>query len=156
MIVFDLKCASAHVFEAWFRDSAAFEAQAGAGEIACPVCGDTGIAKAPMAPNLARRDTSRHDVPARDTDGAGDARAAGPSEFEKAGQVMRYMRAVQDHVEKNFDNVGPRFPEEARKIHHGEVEKRDIYGQATDAEARELKDEGIEFGQLPWLPRHDS
>ena len=149
MIVFDLKCAAAHVFEVWFRDSAAYEAQVKAGEIACPVCGDTAIAKAPMAPNLARRGAS-------DSGGDSDAPAPGRGDAEKAGRVMRYLRAARDHVEKNFDDVGERFPEEARKIHHGEVDKRDIYGQATNEEARELRDDGIEFGQLPWLPRHDS
>ena len=149
MIVFDLKCAAAHVFEVWFRDSAAYEAQVKAGEIAGPVGRDTAHAKAPLAPHLARRGAS-------DRGGGSDAPASGQGDAEKAGRVMRYLRAARDHVEKNFDDVGERFPEEARKIHHGEVEKRDIYGQATNEEARELKDDGIEFGQLPWLPRHDS
>ncbi len=151
MIVFDLKCAAAHVFEVWFRDSAAYEAQTEAGEIACPICGDTAIDKAPMAPNLARRGESD-----RAGEVKGDTPAPRQGDVEKAGRVMRYLRAARDHVEANFDNVGERFPEEARKIHHGEVDKRDIYGQATDEEASELKDEGIEIGQLPWLPRHDS
>ncbi len=151
MIVFDLKCARAHVFEVWFRDSAAYEAQNKAGEIACPICCDTVIDKAPMAPNLARRGKSD-----RDGEVKRDAPAPSRGDTGKAGQVMRYLRAARDHVEANFDNVGERFPEEARKIHHGEVDKRDIYGQATDEEASELKDEGIEIGQLPWLPRHDS
>ena len=151
MIVFDLKCAAAHVFEVWFRDSAAYEAQIEANEIACPVCGDSSIDKAPMTPNLART---------RKSDRGGKVKKESPApskgDAEKAGQVMRYLRAARDHVETNFDNVGERFPEEARKIHHGEVDKRDIYGKATDEEASELKEEGIEIGQLPWLPRHDS
>jgi hypothetical protein len=151
MIVFDLKCAAAHVFEVWFRDSAAYEAQIEAREIACPVCGDTTIDKAPMAPNLAR--TRKSD---RDGEVKRDVPAPSQIDAEKAGQVMRYLRAARDHVEKNFDNVGERFPEEARKIHHGEVDKRDIYGQASDQEARELEEEGVEIGQLPWLPRHNS
>ena len=151
MIVFDLKCAQTHVFEVWFRDSAAYEAQTEAGEIACPICGDSAIDKAPMAPNLARRGK-----PDRDGAVKRDAPAPRRGDTEKAGRMMRYLRAARDHVEENFDNVGERFPEEARKIHHGEVDKRDIYGRATDEEASELKDEGIEIGQLPWLPRHDS
>ncbi len=136
MIVFDLICGDGHRFETWFRDGDAYEAQAAAGEIVCPACGDTAVAKAPMAPNLAR--------------GAAPRETGGPA------QVMRSLRALREHVEKSFDNVGERFPEEARKIHYGEVEKRNIYGQASADEASELREEGVEFGSLPWAPRHDS
>jgi hypothetical protein len=74
---------------------------------------------------------------------------------ERAAAAMRALRQVQDHIEKTFDHVGRRFAEEARKIHYGEADKRSIYGEATSAEAKELRDEGIEVGQIPWLPRHD-
>ncbi len=84
MIVFDLKCAAAHVFEVWFRDSAAYEAQTKAGEIACPICGDSAIDKAPMAPNLARRGESD-----RDGEVKRDAPAQRQGDVEKAGRVMR-------------------------------------------------------------------
>ena len=77
-------------------------------------------------------------------------------ETERAGQAMRVLRALHDHVEKNFDDVGKRFPEEARKIHFGETEKRDIRGQATSQEARELAEDGVEFATLPSIPSHDS
>lgn len=142
MIVFDLKCAHGHVFEAWFRDSAAYDAQARAGEVVCPVCGDVRIAKAPMAPQVARR--SGEEAPARE---------AAP---KPAAEAMRRLRALREHIEKTFDNVGDRFPEEARKIHYGEAERRDIYGEATLDEARALDEEGIAFGILPRLPRHDA
>ncbi len=135
MIAFDLRCANRHVFEAWFRDGAAYDGQAAAREIVCPVCGNSKIAKAPMAPNLAR----------------GAAR-----ETQSAGQAMRILRALHDHVEKNFDDVGKRFPEEARKIHFGETEKRNIRGQATSQEARDLTEDGVEFATLPSIPSHDS
>ncbi len=65
------------------------------------------------------------------------------------------MRAVKDHVEKNFEHVGPRFADEARKIHYGESDKRSIYGQATREQAEELVEEGIEVGQIPDLPNLD-
>ncbi len=136
MIVFDLSCGDGHCFEAWFRDGDTYEAQAAAGEIACPRCGDTAVAKAPMAPNLAR----------------GAARRG----TEEPARVVHGLRALRDQIEKNFDDVGERFPEEARKIHYGEVEQRNIYGQASAEEARELCDEGVEFGPLPWMPRRDS
>ncbi len=136
MIVFDLKCAGDHVFEAWFRDGEAYEAQTEAGEISCPVCGCTNVAKALMAPNVAPRSERR--------------------ESARIEQVVHYLRAVHDHVEKNFADVGRHFPEEARKMHYGEAEKRNIYGQATSEEAEELEDEGIEFGFIPPVPRYDS
>ena len=66
------------------------------------------------------------------------------------------LRAVHDYVEKNFDNVGRSFADEARKIHLGEADKRNIYGEATNKEAKELKDEGIPVGRLPRLPTLDS
>lgn len=134
MILFDLRCADGHAFEAWFRDGATYEAQAEAGAITCPVCGGHDVTKALMAPKV--RSESRIDP-------------------EQAAEAMKMLRKVQNHIERNFDHVGPRFAEEARKIHHGEAEKRSIYGDATPSEAKELKDEGIEVGQIPWLPRHD-
>ena len=63
---------------------------------------------------------------------------------------------MRENVEKNCDFVGDRFAEEARKVHYGEVERHNIYGNATREETRELRDEGIEFGQIPWLPPRDS
>ena len=136
MIVFDLNCGDGHCFEAWFRDGDAYEAQAAAGEIACPRCGDTAVAKAPMAPNLAR--------------------GAARRETEEPARAMRGLRALREQIEKNFDDVGERFPEEARKIHYGDVEQRNIFGEASAEEAGELRDEGVEFGSLPWMPRRDS
>jgi hypothetical protein len=135
MILFDLRCKDGHGFEAWFRDSAAYEDQVAAGDLACPVCGSAEVSKALMAPAV----NSRPKIDAT-----------------QAAEAMRLLRRVQDHIEKNFDHVGPQFAEEARKIHHGEAEKRSIYGQATTAEAKELRDEGIEVNQIPWLPRHDA
>ena len=135
MILFDLRCKDGHAFEAWFRDSAAYEDQAAAGDLACPVCGSAEVSKALMAPAV----NSRPKVDAA-----------------QAADVIRLWRRVQSHIEKNFDHVGPRFAEEARRIHHGEVEKRSIYGEATRTETEELRDEGIEVSQIPWLPRHDA
>jgi hypothetical protein len=135
MILFDLRCKDGHAFEAWFRDSAAYEDQAAVGDLACPVCGSVEVSKALMAPAV----NSRPKIDAA-----------------QAAEAMRLWRRVQNHIEKNFDHVGPRFAEEARKIHHGEAEKRSIYGEATRTEAKELRDEGIEVNQIPWLPRHDA
>jgi hypothetical protein len=153
MIVFDLKCRKDHVFEGWFADSDTFQAQVAVGEIACPVCGDKKVSKALMAPNVATRSSAAK---------AAEMAAPAPEQpltlaqqKEQAGQVLAMMRAVKEHVEKNFEHVGPRFAEEARKIHYGETDKRSIYGQATREQAEELADEGIEFGQFPDLPNLD-
>jgi hypothetical protein len=94
MILFTLRCSADHEFEAWFRDGAAYEAQAAAREIACPECGDAEVEKAPMAPSLAR---------ARSEPSPADMR--------------RMLQQVRRHVESNFDYVGEKFAEEARKIH---------------------------------------
>ena len=135
MILFDLRCKDGHAFEAWFRDGAAYEDQAAAGDLACPVCGSGEVTKALMAPAVNAR-------PKIDPG--------------QAAEMMRTWRRVQDHIEKNFDHVGPKFAEEARKIHYGEREKRSIYGEASKAEAKELRDEGIDVNQIPWLPGHDA
>ncbi len=135
MIVFDLKCDNDHVFEIWFRDSKCFEKQSKKGEVFCPVCGDNSIEKALMAPNIS---SSRK----KDAEMA-TARAA------ESRQLLRHLRS---QVEEHCDYVGPEFAEEARKIHYGEAEKRDIYGEASESDARELSEEGVEFARIPWPP----
>ncbi len=153
MILFDLKCPQDHGFEAWFRDGATYEAQVSAGDIACPVCGDTRIAKAPMAPRIAKG-------PLGEPAGAGPSDTGPGAAESRAMMVDEPLRAQLDamrrHVEENCESVGDKFAEEARKIHYGEVPHRDIYGQATDAEAEELVEEGVRFAQVPWPTRTDS
>ena len=146
MIAFDLKCAKGHVFEAWFASSQGYARDAKAGRVECPLSGNTKVEKAPMAPNIAS---------GRGADERPPAPAADPL-AERRAEAFRMMRELQNRVERDFDHVGERFAEEARKIHYGEVDKRAIYGSATPEESKELKDEGVEFGQIPWLPRHDS
>jgi len=135
MIKYDLKCGEGHAFEAWFRDSAAYECQAAAGEVACPDCGDRTVAKRPMAPAVARADRA-----------AARNRAA-------LATVLRELHTVRDQVERTCDYVGDRFAEEARRMHYGEAERHNIYGEANESEAKALADEGIEVGRIPWLPR---
>ncbi len=170
MILFELRCSQGHAFEAWFRDNATYDEQAEAGAITCAVCGDGKVGKALMAPALGRRsplraarpDPQRSDgdpgTPAPERgEAAALPEAADRSKLdpERAAAAMRALRQVQEHIEKTFDHVGSRFAEEARKMHYGEADKRSIYGEATSTEAKELRDEGIEVGQIPWLPRHD-
>ncbi|MCH7929575.1 MAG: DUF1178 family protein [Proteobacteria bacterium] len=146
MILFDLKCAKDHVFEAWFKDGDTFTDQSKTGEIVCPLCANREITKAPMAPQLARR---------REGEGPSSNSAQCP-EAEQIAAAKQVIEALQHKVEENCDYVGENFAEEARKIHYGETEKRNIYGQASADEASELHEEGVEFGPLPWVPRHDS
>ena len=135
MILYSLRCGKEHQFEGWFRDAAGYDAQAAAGEVACPVCGDKGVAKAPMAPQISA--------------------AREPAPPDPAVELRRGLMWLRRHVEENCDHVGDRFAEEARKIHYGEIEKRDIYGAATDDEARDLKDEGVPFGRIPWIEHQE-
>jgi hypothetical protein len=144
MIVYALKCAHDHEFEGWFRDAATFDRQAAAGKVVCAECGDSQVAKAPMAPRLAKR--------------RGDARDAPPAETRPGlpPEAAKLLAELRQKVERECDYVGERFSEEARRIHYGEAEKRGIYGEASDEQARELVDEGIEVSKVPWLPRRDA
>jgi hypothetical protein len=134
MILFKLRCGAEHEFEAWFRDGAAYERQAGRGLVACPDCGDTAIAKAPMAPRLARSAPREH--------------APAP--------LRRMLQELRQHVETHCDYVGDRFAAEARRIHRGEAAARGIYGEASEKESHALADEGIEVARIPWLPPSDA
>lgn len=146
MILFNLRCAGDHVFEGWFRNGDAYEAQAAANKVSCPVCGSRKIEKAPMAPRIGKGGSRSDEAP-----------AAAPTEAtEKAAQLMQALRELRDKVESESNFVGDRFAEEARRIHYGEVETRSIYGQTSDAEADALREEGVPFSRIPWLPRHDS
>lgn len=151
MIVFDLKCRKDHVFEAWFPDSASFASQVEAGKVLCPVCGSRKVAKALMAPNVAKRKSDAAEPPRR-----GEAGAVAVGETAKAGELRRLLRELREHVEKNCDYVGERFAEEARRIHYGETDPRGIYGETSEADAEALADEGIEVARVPWLPRENS
>lgn len=139
MIKYELKCRKDHVFEAWFYDSATYDKQAAGGKIVCPVCNSRKITKAPMAPRIGK---SKGEVAA--------------AEAKEMAVAMKALRELRDHVEKNADYVGDQFAEEARKIHYGETDKRNIYGEATKEEAKELTEEGIDVAMIPWVPRGDA
>jgi hypothetical protein len=146
MILYDLSCPKDHQFESWFRNSGAVDKLIKAGQVQCPICGSTKVQKAPMAPRIAK--SSKGEVLAPKND-SGELTAA----MEKAAEAFTELRAA---IEKNFDNVGKQFPEEARRIHYGETEARGIYGDATVDETQELLDEGIEVYSVPRVRRTDS
>lgn len=139
MISFNIRCSGDHVFEAWFPDGKSFDRQAKQGKVACPVCGDAKVEKAPMAPNIAR----------------GSARGA-ERQQAAAKEMAGALRKLRREVEANCENVGDRFAEEARKIHYDESEPRNIYGETTSDEASALKEEGVAFARIPWLPQTEN
>jgi hypothetical protein len=139
MIRFALKCACGHRFESWFRDNAACETLMASGQLNCPACGGSEVAKAPMAPFVASGQPD-HDAELQDRD----------------ARVRAALLRLREAVEANSENVGADFAEEARKIHYGESPKRSIYGDATPDEAEALADEEIPFAQLPWVSRGHS
>ena len=130
MIVYNLRCKNSHEFEGWFNDSAAFDAQAKAGRVTCPICDTKKVEKAIMAPAVAgaRKPTVTDD---------------------EAKKMRQFMTGLRKYVQENADYVGPKFAEEARKIHYGETEERHIYGEATLKEAKDLLEEGVDVAPLP-------
>ena len=136
MIRYALKCEHAHGFEAWFSASADFDDQAERGLIECPFCGSRDIGKQIMAPAVAGTRKS--------------AMSADPAALQT--MMMQAAREVRSHVEQNSDYVGDAFAREARDIHEGRSEKREIYGEATPAEVKKLRDDGVPCAPLPALP----
>jgi hypothetical protein len=142
MIVFDLSCSAGHGFEGWFKDAQAFKSQRKVRKISCPVCADTDIARVPAGSRISHGHAAAVD------------RAAQASAEARAWRET--AQALHAKVAENCENVGPRFAEEARKIHYGEADSRGIYGEATVTEARELVDEGVPVLPLPRLPESDA
>lgn len=173
MIAFDLICPDEHRFEAWFKSGAAFDQQKAAGLLECPFCGSTDIKKAIMAPNVAAKGNSRSEIcpsqktrPSQAVHKRGiqgpDVNAAVAPQTDQASlaelrsEILELGKKIMQQVEKNCDNVGDAFPEEARKIHYGEAQERGIYGKASPQEAQKLQDEGIDLVPLPVLPKTDA
>jgi hypothetical protein len=134
VIQYSLQCSNGHRYEAWFKSAAAYDEQQARGIVTCGQCGDAHVEKAPMAPNVARTDHERVSVSANHPDAA----------------TMRAMlRAYRQKVMSEAEHVGPRFAEEARKIHFEEAEARGIYGEATRDEVAALIEDGVDFLPLP-------
>ena len=129
MIVYDLICRHGHDFEGWFDDAIDYEVQHRDGILECPVCGIAEVRKIPSASRL----NLKHNDPA-------------PQERQRR---QKLLQMVHEHVEQNYEDVGTRFVEEARKMHYGEREQRNIRGAASWAEYQELRQEGIEALPLP-------
>lgn len=170
MIVFDLSCGAGHVFEAWFQNSEAFEKQAGACQIECPLCGGTDVRKSLMAPNIAAKSNSQspftegEEMIEIDPSRSVAVSAHTPVNMEvNAEDVKRALDHMHDtmskfrrQVEENCEYVGENFAEEVRDIHYGKAQERGIYGETTVEETQELLEEGIDILPVPGASKLDS
>ena len=137
MIIYDLKCRDGHKFVGWFKDRGAFDEQRLQRIIACPVCGNTEAVLIPSSVAVRGRDSRSAATTTRNGE-----------------PPLKLLRALQEHIHKNFDNVGEKFAEVALRIHHGEEESRNISGTATGSEEETLREEGVQFIKIP-LPKFD-
>lgn len=161
MIRYKLRCHKHHEFEAWFGSSAAYDRQAKRGLVTCPDCGSKKVQKALMTPGVSTRSSTERAAPQPETREAPEAAvpmaanvppALAAQHNEMQRQFLALMRQVRKEVEAKAEYVGPRFADEARKIHLKEAEARGIWGEATLEEARELSEDGIDCLPLPRLP----
>jgi hypothetical protein len=156
MIHYQVRCSREHEFDGWFKDSATFDKQIKRGLVECPVCGDTSVARALMAPAVSKRSAAVAVPPATPPAPVADTPAPAIATGGKMPAQLRAMlQQMRSEIERNCDYVGPQFSEEVRKIHRGESEKRGIYGEATSEQAEALADEGIEIASIPWVPLAD-
>ncbi len=151
MIRYQLHCDRDHDFEAWFANSAAYDSQVKRRLVSCPRCASTKVEKSIMSPNVGAKSNKKRDlVPVKTANTA--ATELSPSHAE----MLSIMRRVRAEVEAKAEYVGPKFAEEARKIHYEEAESRGIYGEASAEDAAELHEEGIEVFPLPTLPEEQN
>jgi hypothetical protein len=152
MIRYNLRCDRGHAFESWFQSSSAYESQEKRKLVSCPACGSVKVERAIMAPQISKksRDSAAPSAAAAPTEVA--APASTPLMMAQERELRAKLKELRDHIVKNADNVGERFPNEARKMHYGDIEHRPIYGEASPEEARSLIDEGVEVSPLPVLP----
>ncbi len=137
MILYNLICDKEHEFEAWFASSAAFDGLKQAGEVTCPECGSHKVSRGLSAPRLSKA--------------VGEEKRL--SAAEERARVKKALLEVRKAVEESSDYVGKEFAEEARKIHYGEADKRNIYGEASDDEAKDLAEEGVPVSRIPWVEK---
>ncbi len=138
MIIYDLRCGGGHVFEGWFAGREEYERESRAGRLECPVCGGRTVDLVPSGGHVGRSRPLQEPTQS-------------PTPRVASGR-MTFFAAVAEALEKNFENVGERFREEALKMHWGETEQRNIRGSMTREEEKDLVEEGVEFSRIA-LPR---
>ena len=151
MIRYNLRCDRGHAFESWFQSSNAYESQEKRSLVSCPACGSAKVERAIMAPQIVSKRKDRAE-PAAVAPTEAAAPTSTPLMMAQERELRAKLKELRDHIVKNADNVGERFPNEARKMHYGDIEHRPIYGEASPEEARSLIDEGVEVSPLPVLP----
>ena len=143
MIRYSLQCETGHGFDSWFQNAEGFAALQGSGQLACPICGSTAVAKSLMAPNVR---------PARKAAADAPATRPQPSLSEPQSDLEAALGALRRQIEENSEYVGMNFAAEARKIHDGDSPARAIYGEARPDEARAMIEDGLPVAPLPFLP----
>lgn len=152
MIRYTLRCEKDHSFESWFQSSSAYDSQVKRKLVACPVCGSAKVEKAIMAPRIVGK-KGRDKAPAPvETPAEAPTSESTSLMMAQERELRAKIKELRDHIVKNADNVGERFPNEARAMHYGDKEHRPIYGEASPEEARSLIEEGVEVSPLPTLP----
>ena len=152
MIHYNLRCERGHAFESWFQSSSAYESQEKRKLVNCPACGSAKVERAIMAPQIVSKKGRDATAPEPAATTEVTAPASTPLMMAQERELRAKIKELRDHIVKNADNVGERFPNEARKMHYGDIEHRPIYGEASPDEARSLIDEGVEVSPLPVLP----
>jgi hypothetical protein len=154
MIRYNLRCDKGHAFESWFQSSSAYESQEKRRLVNCPACGSAKVERAIMAPQIVSQKgrDSAEPMPAPAPSTEVTAPGSTPLMMAQERELRAKLKELRDHIVKNADNVGERFPNEARKMHYGDIEHRPIYGEASPDEARSLIEEGVEVSPLPVLP----
>jgi hypothetical protein len=159
MIHYNLRCDRGHAFESWFQSSSAYEQQENRKLVNCPICGSAKVERGIMAPRIVSKKSRERAAEPAPVPAAAPASstevtspASTPLMMAPERELRAKLRELRDHIVKNADNVGERFPNEARKMHYGDIEHRPIYGEASPDEARALIDEGVEVSPLPVLP----
>ncbi|RED38318.1 hypothetical protein BJ123_10467 [Rhodopseudomonas thermotolerans] len=160
MIRYSLRCDKGHLFESWFQSSSAYESQVRRKLVSCPQCNSVKVEKAIMAPQIVgKKGRGRAPEPVAAEPAAANLPVETASADSSTSLLMaqeRELRAklkeLRDHIVKTADNVGERFPDQARAMHYGDIEHRPIYGEASPTEAKALIEEGIEVAPLPVLP----
>jgi hypothetical protein len=166
MICYALACDQGHTFESWFANSATYDRQVRRRLVSCPVCSSNKVEKAIMAPRVTvTKRCSDASMLAPMSEGPAPSQLSAPEAPPHANvsapvammspqerEFRKKLKELREHLTRNADYVGGRFPEEARKMHYGEIEHRSVYGEATIDQAKELHEEGIECHPLPVLP----
>ena len=165
MIRYALVCRSGHAFESWFENSTAYDKQAKRGLVSCPICGDIKVEKAIMSPKISsgekRNEAAPPSSPEAPNAAAPSPGAPPPADAAKAPVALvspqerefrQKLKELREHLTRNADYVGQKFPEVARKMHYGEMDHHSIYGEASPQDAKEMHEEGIQFHPLPVLP----